>query len=315
MTVLGPIPSDDLGVTLVHEHMVFGFPGWFADETVAPYDRMAIEAKCLEVLKDIKSVGVQSIIDPTPCDVGGRDATLLKRLSEKSGIHIIAVTGLYYEKDGGAPYYRWLQFADRDIEKDIYELFKTEITTGIGKTGVRPGLIKVATDDPVITEYEQLIMRAAVQVSNETGVPIMTHCQGDTIGPAQQDLFLQLGANPKKIVIGHQNNSADIHYHLSQLEKPGFFLGFDRTGSINGPRAEESLIELIKKGYADRLMISHDSIGFWLGRPFDLGQKAAEWYPTYIHKKLIPKMKAAGITDAQVYTILVDNPRRFFTGG
>ena len=288
MTVLGPISAGDLGVTLVHEHMVLGFPGWFADETVAPYDRMAIEAKCLEVLKDIKSVGVQSIIDTTPCDMGGRDAALLKGLSEKSGINIIVVTGLYYEKDGGAPYYRWLRFANRDIEEDIYELFKTEITTGIGKTGVRPGLIKVATDDPIITEYEQLIIRAAVRVSKETGIPIMTHCQGDTVGPAQQDLFLQLGANPKKIVIGHQNNSADINYHLFQLDRPGFFLGFDRTGAINGPQAEESLIELIRRGYADRLMISHDFTAFWLGRPFDLGPKAAEWYPTYIHKKLIP---------------------------
>lgn len=166
MTVLGPIPADQLGVTLVHEHMVFGFPGWFADETVAPYDKVAIEDKCLKVLKDVKSVGIQSIIDTTPCDVGGRDPVLLKRLAEKTGINIIAVTGLYYEKDGGSPYYKWLQFANRDVEKDIYELFKTEITTGIGKTGVKPGLIKVATDDPVITEYEKLIIRAAVKVSN-----------------------------------------------------------------------------------------------------------------------------------------------------
>lgn len=142
----------------------------------------------------------------------------------------------------------------------------------------------------------------------------MTHCQGDTIGPAQQDLLLQLGANPKKIMIGHQNNSTDINYHLSQLEKPGFFLGFDRTGSIEDPKAEDSLIELIKRGYTDRLMISHDSIGVWLGRPFDLGPIATEWYPTYIHKKLIPKMKIYGITDAQISTILVDNPRRYFLG-
>ncbi len=314
MTVLGPISADDLGVTLVHEHMVFGFPGWSADETIAPYERDAAETKCLEILKDVKAVGIQTIIDATPCDVGGRDAVLLKRLAEKSGIQIIAVTGLYHEKEGGAPYFKWLQFANRDIEKDIYELFKTELTTGIGKTGVRPGLIKVATDDPVISEYEQLIVRAAVQVSKETGVPIITHCQGDTVGPAQQDLFLKMGANPKRIMIGHQNNSADINYHLSQLKKPDFFIGFDRTGSIIGPQPEECVIELIKEGYADRLMISHDFIGNWLGRPFDLGPAGAEWYPTYIHKKLIPKMKAAGVTDAQIRTMLVDNPRRLFTG-
>lgn len=314
MTVLGPISADDLGVTLVHEHMVFGFPGWYADDTVAPINKEALEDRCLNILRDIKSVGVRSVIDTTPCDIGGRNPELLKRLSEKSGLNIIAVTGLYYEKNGGAAYYRWLQFVQRDIEKDIYELFKTEITTGIGKTGIKPGLIKVATDDPIITEYEKLVIRAAVRVSNETGIPIMTHCEGNTVGPAQQDLFLQLGANPRKIVIGHQNNSTDIRYHLSQLERPHFYLGFDRTSSIEDPEAEECLIDLIKKGFANRLMISHDSIGFWLGRPFDLGPKAVDWYPTYIHKKLIPKMKAAGVTEAQIQTMLVDNPRRLFVG-
>jgi phosphotriesterase-related protein len=314
MTVLGPIPANELGVTLVHEHMAFGFPGWSADETVAPYDREAIQAKCLTILNDIKAVGVTSVIDATPCDVGGRDPLMLKQLSEKSGVHIIASTGLYYERDGGAAYYKWLQFTKRDIAQDIYELFTQEITNGIGKTGVRPGVIKISTDDPAITDYEQLVAGAAVRAAKETGVPIITHCQGSTVGPAQQELFLRLGANPKRIMIGHQNNSLDINYHLSQLKQPGFFISFDRTGSINGPAAEDCIIELIKQGHADRLTLSHDSIGVWLGRPIDLGPAAADWYPTYIHNKLIPKMTAAGVTDKQIRTMLVDNPRRLFTG-
>ena len=314
MTVLGPISADELGVTLIHEHMVFGFPGWHADETVAHKGPETIEAKCLGVLEDLKAVGIKSVVDATPCDVGGRDPVLLKTLAEKSGVHIIASTGLYFEKAGGAPYYNWLQFAKRDIEQDIYELFIQELTHGVGKTGVRPGVVKVCTDDPEITEYEQLVARAAVRAANETGVPIITHCQGDQVGPAQQDLFLSLGAHSHKIVIGHQNNSLDIDYHLSQLEKPGFFLAFDRTGSINDPKAEDCLIELIKQGHADRLMISHDFSCVWLGRPFDLGPPAADWYPTYIHKKLVPKMKAAGVSDAQIRTMLEDNPRRLFTG-
>ena len=313
MTVLGPIAADKLGVTLVHEHFAFGFPGWNA-QTQWPYDREAIEAASLKMLNDIKAVGVQSIIDATPGDVGGRDPLMMKSLAEKSGVNIIASAGLYFEKEGGSAYFKFLKFIQRDIEQDIHELLKTELTSGIGNTGVRPGVIKVSTDDPAISEYEQLVVRAAVRVSNETGAPIITHCQGPTVGPVQQDLFVSLGANPKKIMIGHQNNSSDINYHLSQLKKPGFFLGFDRTGSIIGPAAEECLIELVKQGYADRLMVSHDSIGVWLGRPLEFGPMGAEWYPTYIHKKLVPKMKAAGITDDQIHTMLVGNPRRLFTG-
>ena len=313
MTVLGPISADELGVTLVHEHFAFGFPGWTA-ETAWSYDRKAIEALSLKMLNDIKAVGVKSIVDATPGDVGGRDPLMMKSLAEKSGINIIASTGLYFERDGGAAHFKFLQFIQRDIEQDIYEIMKHELTSGIGNTGVRAGVIKVSTDDPSITEYEKLVARAAVRASIETGVPIITHCQGSSVGPVQQDLFLRLGADPKKIMIGHQNNSSDIGYHLSQLEKPGFFLGFDRTGSIIGPKPEECIIELAKRGYADRLMVSHDSIGVWLGRSLDFGPMGAEWYPTYIHKKLIPKMKAAGVSEAQIHTMLVENPRRLFIG-
>ncbi|MDR3570505.1 MAG: hypothetical protein P4L43_20975 [Syntrophobacteraceae bacterium] len=313
MTVLGPICAEQLGVTLVHEHFAFGYPGWNA-QTQWPYDREAIEAASLKRLKDIKAVGVNSIIDATPGDVGGRDPLLMKSLAEKSGVHIIASTGLYCEKDGGAPYFKFLRFLRRDIEQDIYELLKTEITSGIGNTGIRPGVIKACTGDPEISGYERLVLRAAVRVSRETGTPIITHCQGATVGPVQQELFARLGANPKKIMIGHQNNSSDINYHLSQLERPGFSLGFDRTGSIMGPAAEGCIIELVKKGYANRLMLSHDSIGVWLGRPLEFGPMGAQWHPTYIHKRFIPKMRAAGVTEDQIHTMLVDNPRRLFTG-
>ena len=81
----GPISPDELGVTLVHEHFAFGFPGWHADETIAPYDREAIESNSLKILNDIKAVGVKSIVDATPCDVGGRDAVMMKYLSGNPG--------------------------------------------------------------------------------------------------------------------------------------------------------------------------------------------------------------------------------------
>ena len=315
MTVRGPISPDKMGVTLVHEHITFAYPGWYADESVDPYDRKAIEAKCLKTLKELKALGVRTIIDPSMADTGGRDPILLRNLSKKTGINIVVATGLYFEKEGAPLYFKRLQRMGRNLEDDVYELFVKEITVGIGKTGIKAGVIKVATDDPVISDYEQAIMRAAVRAAQKTGVPIMTHCQGATVGPVQQDLFLTLGANPKKIVIGHQNNSTDINYHLTQLKKPDFFIAFDRT-SLGSDKADDCLIELVQQGYADRLMVSHDAILVWLGRPFtvpdNLKERYGKWNPNYTHKVLIPKMKAAGITDEQIKTILVDNPRRLF---
>jgi len=320
MTVLGPISSDDLGVTLMHEHMAFHWPGSEADRSVAPYDRDAMEEKILKVLNEVKALGVKTIIDAGMCDVGGRDPILLKNLAEKSGLNIIMATGLYFEREGANLYFKYRQWIHgANMEQEIYELFKKEITEGVHGTGIKAGVVKLASDDPQITAFEQTAFKAGVRVAKETGVPIITHTQGPSVGPVQQNLFLSLGANPKKIVIGHQNLSDDINYHLFQLSRPGFYIAFDRIGlgaPWGKPKAEECIIELVKKGYANRIMLSHDTIQAWPGRPFkwpDAVKPAVEnWVPTYIHKKLIPKMIAAGVTDAQIETMLVDNIRRLF---
>ena len=314
MGVLGPIEGDKLGPTLVHEHMAFGYLSWFADESVVPYDRKKIEAKCLKDLKAVKAVGVKTVVDAGMADVGGRDPILLKNLAQKSGVNIIMCTGLYWEKEGGSKYYTFLKAMGRNIEDDIYELFKKEITVGVGKTKVKAGVIKLASSDPKVTDYEKIVFKAGVRAAKDFGVPIITHNQGPNGAHLdQQEVFLSLGANPKRIMIGHQNDSIDVNYHLRQLEKPDFFIGFDRT-SLRDPKAEDCIIELVKKGHAHRILLAHDSIGVWLGRTFAFPPRYADWYPTYIHKKLIPKMKEAGVTDDQINTMLVDNPRRLLTG-
>jgi phosphotriesterase-related protein len=315
MTVTGPIPVGRLGLTLMHEHFTFAYPGWFADDSLAPYNREAAEAECLKVLEDVKKLGVQTIVDATAADVGGRDPILLRNLSVKSGVHIIASTGLFHESVGAANYYKWQStMRGRNLEEDLCELFSTEINVGIRGSGVKAGLIKVATGDPVISEYESKVFKAAVRVAGETGVSIITHTEGPTVGPAQQDLFRRLGGNPERIMIGHQNNSVFIEYALSQLEKPGFYLGFDRVNPLMSVASEENIVSLVARGYGDRLMLSHDCIFVWLGRQGNLPPQFADWRPDYLFRRLLPKMKAAGITDEQIRGILVENPRRFFGG-
>jgi phosphotriesterase-related protein len=267
-------------------------------------------------LKELKALGINTVVDPNMADMGGRDAGVLRNASKKTGVHTIMATGLYWEGMGGAAHYKFLQDVGRNIEQDIYELFMHEIKVGIDQTGVKAGLIKLASSDPHMTEYEKIVFRAGVRAAKETGLPITTHCQGPYVGPEQMDFLLSLGANPERIIIGHQNNSTDLNYFLRQLERPGFFLGFDRTG-FSDPKAEDCIIELVNRGYANRIMLSHDYVATWLGRPFTMtGDRFTEeyWYPTYIHKKFIPRMKAAGVTDEQIKTMLVDNPRRWFAG-
>ena len=315
MTVTGPISTDDLGMTLMHEHVTFAYPGWFADDSLAPYNREAAEVVCLKVLEEVKKLGVKTIVDATAADVGGRDPVLLRNLSIKSGVHIIASTGLFPESVGAAGYYKWQSsMRGRNLAEDLCELFATELNVGIRGTGIRAGLIKVATGDPGISDYEAAVFKAAVRVAQETGVSIITHTEGATVGPAQQDLFGELGANPARIMIGHQNNSEDIGYALSQLKKPGFYLGFDRCNPLMSPASEDNIVSLVTQGYGDRVMLSHDCIFMWLGRPGILPPQFSNWYPDYLFKKILPKMKAAGVTEEQIRGIFVENPRRFFGG-
>jgi len=315
MTVTGPVPLDDLGVTLMHEHFTFAYPGWFADDSLAPYDRAEAQSRCLAVLEDVKKLGVKTIVDATPADVGGRDPGLLRELSIRSGVNIIAATGLFPERAGAGNYYKWQSsIRGRNLEGDLCELFSTELTRGIRGSSVRAGIIKVATGDPGITGYEATVFKAAVKVAKETGVSIITHTEAATVAPDQQDLFLELGANPERIMIGHQNNSEDIGYALSQLKQPGFYLGFDRCNPLMSASSEDNIVSLVLQGHGDRIMLSHDCIFFWLGRPGSLPPQYASWYPDYLFKKILPKMKAAGVTDEQIRGIFVDNPRRFFGG-
>jgi phosphotriesterase-related protein len=202
----------------------------------------------------------------------------------------------------------------RNLEEDLVELFMTELTVGIRGSGVKAGVIKVATGDPVISDYEKTVIKAAVRVANETGVSIMTHTEAATVGPAQQDLFLKFGANPAKVMIGHQNNSEAIEYALTQLGRPGFYLGFDRVNPLMSEASLDNIVSLVTRGYGDRIMISHDCIFVWLGRPGKFPPQFAGWYPDYLFKRLVPKMKAAGVTDDGIRGILVGNPRRFFGG-
>ncbi len=315
MTVTGPVMVDSLGMTLIHEHFTFAYPGWYADDSIDPYNRDAAESICLSVLKDLKKLGVKTIVDATAADVGGRDPILLKNLSEKSGINIIASTGLFPESIGAGNYYKWQStMRGRNLEEDLYELFYTELTVGIRGSGVKAGIIKVATGDPIISDYESTVFKVAVRVAKETGVSIITHTEAATVGPAQQDLFLSYGADPSRVMIGHQNNSEDIGYALTQLVKPGFYLGFDRTNPLMSAASENNIVSLVVQGFGDRIMLSHDCIFMWLGRPGKLPPQYAEWRPDYLFRRLIPKMKKAGVSNEVIAGILVDNPRRFLGG-
>jgi len=319
-TVTGPVSSDELGITLMHEHILFGYPGWEGDRTIAPFDRKTIVNTGVEVLKQLKTLGLTTYVDATPND-NGRNPEVYKEISEKTGVNIICSTGYYFEAEGSSSYWKF-RGSLGDVNDEIYELFMKEITTGIQATGVKAGVVKIGSSKGVITDYEKMMFQAAARVQQDTGVPIITHTQEGTMGPDQAKLLISQGADPAKIQIGHMSDNLDIDYQLKTLEQ-GVYVSWDRMGLqglVGCPMDEQRypvIIDLVKRGFADKLMISHDFILNWLGRPLNLPEEAlpliSNWHPTHLFKNIIPALKKGGITDDQIETIIKDNPKKLFT--
>jgi len=197
-----------------------------------------------------------------------------------------------------------------------------EVTVGIRDTGIKAGGIKVGSSKDTITRYEKLMFETAVRVQKETGVPIITHTQKGTMGPQQAELLISAGGDPNRIQIGHMSDNTDIDYQEATF-KHGVYAAWDRMGlqGLAGCPMDSGypvMVELMKKGHASRLMISHDFIITWLGRPLNLPEAAlplvANWHPGHLFENIIPELKQGGVTDEQIDTIIRENPRRLFAG-
>ena len=159
--VTGPISADTLGTTLMHEHLLVGWPGW---EAHAPEDRAARRervARCSERMQELREFGVRTLLDPCPIDLG-RDVELMAEVAERSGVRIVCATGLYKE-DQGAPAYFKFRTALGDVVGEMTESFVKELSDGIGATGIKAGIIKVATGAHQITAYERAVLTAAAR--------------------------------------------------------------------------------------------------------------------------------------------------------
>lgn len=317
-TVLGPVSGDKLGVTLIHEHLVLGHAGWECDAYAPPYDRKAIAEACVEALDEAKAHGLKTLVDASPIDLN-RDVELARMVSERTGLNIICATGMYMESMGQPAY---LKFRSQvyDIATELYETFVKEITEGVGDTGIKPGVIKVATGHGSISPYEEAVLKAAARAQKETGVPIITHTEGGTMGPEQADLLISEGADPNRIMVGHMGGNSDLRYHTSVLDK-GVYIAFDRLGiELMAPDRlrEACIIGLAGVGYAGRIMLSHDYSPRWLGRPFELPDVArgflANWSYGHVFKNVIPALKKAGVGEDRISMMIVDNPRRLLAG-
>lgn len=305
-TVVGTCGPEELGMTLVHEHLLCGLPGWNLDPTTLKFNRNNAIETAIVHMQELRSCGVETIIDPCPADYG-RDVTFNAEVSRKSGMRVISSAGLYALPP---------DHSQMAVER-IAEMYIKEVSEGVGETGIRPGILKVATHSP-ITPVEEKNLHAIAMAAKATVVPIITHTDNASEGHKQLDIFEEEGVSTRRVVIGHSDGRADLGYHVSLMDR-GAFIGFDRWGLevyIQDRLRLASLIGLVSIGYADHIVLSHDSICYWLSEPLldpPLGNPLyANWYPTHLFRNIIPQLRNAGVTEETIRTMLVDNPKRLF---
>jgi len=199
-------------------------------------------------------------------------------------------------------------------------MYVRELTEGIGETGIKAGIIKVATGAPTITEYEKTLLAAAAIASTETGAPITTHTDDGPLGDEQQRILVDHGVPAHRIIVGHCCGSANHAYHRSIVDG-GSYIGFDRFGLMILQPDEvrvKSLLALLEAGYESQIVVSHDSVWCWRGEPIPdpeaVAELAALWTPSHFFERIVPQLKDGGATDIQIEKLLQENPRRFFTG-
>ena len=319
-TMRGPVDTADLGRTYMHEHVFVldadaqqNYPAEWGSE-----DERVADA--VDKLKALAAQGIRSIADPTVVGLG-RYIPRIQRIAEQvPELHIIPATGCYtYDQVPFFFYYRLpeIHAAIGLGETDpMHDLFVADITDGIAGTGVKAAFLKCAIDHNGLTPGVERVMRAVARTHRQTGAPITVHTHpGSESGfVVQRVLCDEEGVEPGRVVLGHSGDSNNLEY-LSKLADAGFILGMDRFG-INVETTFEAradtLVEMCRRGYADRMVLAHDAACYIDWMDPSVRAMMTQWNYLHIHDDVLPYVRERGVTEAQIDTMLIEVPRRYF---
>jgi len=314
-TVRGTIDAAQLGATLMHEHVFVlstevmqNFPEPWGDE-----EKRVAEA--VARLNELKSRGVDSIVDLTVIGLG-RYIPRIQRIAAQTDLNIIVATGVYTYND--VPMYFTYQGPGTVLGGDEFmtDIFVRDIEQGISDTGVKAAILKCATDVQGVTPGVERVLRAVAQAHRRTGVPISTHTHAHSErGLEQQRIFQEEGVDLSRVIVGHSGDTTDIRY-LEKLISNGSYIGMDRFG-IDVLLPFEDRVNTVAKmcelGHAGKMVLSQDASCFMDALPeAALPVMLPNWHYLHIHNDVIPALKQRAVTDEQITTMLVDNPRKIF---
>jgi phosphotriesterase-related protein len=305
-TVLGPVEPGDLGFTLPHEHTQIAL--WHVPARWDYWQLTRDEPLILEELAAFRDGGGGSLVDLTLPGVG-RDPSWLAGIARASGLHVVMGCGWYR----GA-YYPAETLIDRRSVDDLADELVREATDGVGDTGIRPGIIgEIGTDKPWVSALEERVHRAAARAARRTGLAITTHSVLSPVGLDQLRIFEDERADPGRVVIGHADSHPHLDHYLAIVER-GASIEFDFLGMSFTPaerhgegRIVELLCELLARGHVERVLLSQD-----VCHDSQLQRYGGNGY-AYLGRTFLPRLREAGVSDAEIETMTVANPRRLLS--
>jgi phosphotriesterase-related protein len=299
----------------MHEHIFVLSPEIMANYPQAWGDEDQRVADAVVRLNELKARGVDTIVDLTVIGLG-RYLPRVARVAAQTELNIVVATGVYTYNDVPMYFHFTGPGTTLDGPEPMTELFVRDIEDGVAGTGVKAAILKCATDEPGVTPGVERVLRAVAAAHRQTGVPISTHTHAATRrGLEQQRIFEEEGVDLTRVVIGHSGDTTDIGY-LEELIAGGSYLGMDRFGAdVYLPFEErvDTVAAMCERGHADKMVLSHDASCFidWL--PEDVVAVALpNWHYLHIHNDVLPALRQRGVTDEQIDTMLIHNPRKIF---
>jgi predicted metal-dependent phosphotriesterase family hydrolase len=308
MTVQGPVDPSTLGFILPHEHTQCTL--WHIADRWDYWELTPDEPVILAELALFKAAGGTALADLTLPGIG-RNPEWLRRLSEQSGLHIVMGGGWYR-----TAYYPPEALIEKRSVDSLAEELVHDATVGVGDTGIRIGILgEIGTDKPWVTPAEERVFRAVARCSRRTGLAVSTHAVLSDVGAAQLTILEEEGIDPGRVVIGHADSYPVLDHHLSLISR-GASLEFDFLGMSFTPmekhgeaRIIDLLLELLSRGHADRILLSHDVCHNSQLRRFE-----GNGY-VYLSDVFLPRLRERGVSEAEIRQITVANPRRVLTIG
>lgn len=301
MTVTGPVEPAEMGLTLPHEHVLVDFAGV---EEIRPdrYDRDEVFRVARPYLEALRERGCRTMAECTPAYLA-RDPTLLRTLSQATGLYLLTNTGYYgARQDQHLP-----PHAFRETPDGLAARWVREWEEGIDGTGIRPGFIKIGVDDGPLSDIDRKLVRAAARTHLRTGLTIAAHTGPARAAFEELEVLAEEGVHPSAWIWVHAQSEEDLARHVAAAQQ-GAWVEFDGFRPDRTTRYVELVANMQRHDLLHRVLLSQDAGWYHVGEP---GGGAFRPYDGLL-TELVPALHEAGFSPEELRQMIVVNPAEAF---